>query len=118
MKYFFRIDEALQGSILSWPFTSIPGTEAAVKGAIAGLAAQIFTTPLDVARTRIMLQSSVNIGDKYEGNTLLMMTKIVEQEGISALAAGVKPRSLRAIASGAIQFAAIEGSIKAIFKSS
>jgi len=93
----------------------VEGFEAALTGAAAGLVAQVITTPLDVARTRIMSRKD-DVDDGGEnGDNLLrqespitMMNKIVKEEGIEALTKGLAPRSVRAIASGAIQFASYE----------
>lgn len=99
--------------------------EAAITGAVAGLVAQAVTTPLDVARTRIMSsdrggEDGTETDDGAEGgsvkssfiarqdNPISMMEKIVREEGIQALGKGFAPRAVRALASGAIQFASYE----------
>lgn len=92
------------------------GISAAEAGALSGLVAQLTTTPLDVARTRIMVRSkntfvtadnssSVNASSTNIVNVLL---DIVRSEGAGSLWRGVIPRALRAIASGGIQFASYE----------
>ena len=77
------------------------------QGALASLVAQVVTTPLDVARTRMM------INDKETGKeSTAMMSKgifeyaayIGETEGVLALFAGLEPRVVRALVSGGIQF--------------
>jgi len=94
----------------------VEGFEAALKGAAAGLVAQVITTPLDVARTRIMTRKDDDVDDGVENgdnflrqeSPITMMNKIAKEEGIKALGKGLAPRSVRAIASGAIQFASYE----------
>lgn len=94
----------------------IEGFEAAVTGALAGLVAQGLVTPLDVARTRIILRdvnltivlNNADISQNYDSNPFSAMTKIAQDEGILALSAGIIPRSVRALGSGAIQFASYE----------
>lgn len=73
------------------------GAEAALAGACAGLTAQVLTTPLDVVRTNVMANTTTTtVNDMYA------------QGGAQALFRGVKPRAVRAVGSGAIQFASYE----------
>lgn len=112
-QYSWHLDELLKESLKG--YSGVQGVEAAVNGALAGLLAQVVTTPLDVARTRIMIQSNTNTSTEYGGNPLIAVKAIAENEGLTGLTAGITPRALRAVGSGAIQFASIEGTIKAIF---
>ena len=81
------------------------GLQAAVAGASAGLVAQVSTTPLDVMRTRVMVDNKDDaiavLNDAYRD---------------VALFKGVCPRALRAVGSGAIQFATYELTQNAIQK--
>ncbi|EKX46987.1 hypothetical protein GUITHDRAFT_137950 [Guillardia theta CCMP2712] len=81
---------------------------AAVTGALSTIVAQVATTPLDVARNKIMGSNS----DFAKENTLSAMRvlekRIIREEGSGALMLGVTPRILRAILSGAIQFTTYE----------
>ena len=96
----------------------ISGINAAAAGALSGLVAQLTTTPLDVARTRIMIRSkntnttavnpSSTDSDSSSTNIVSVLLDIFRQEGAGALWRGVVPRALRAIASGGIQFASYE----------
>ena len=130
----FLVYEALTTGVLGRQGVSsgrtgqkIEGIEAAVLGAMAGLVSQVLTTPLDVARTRIMtntvpLASASASGessssdeeeeeeeeDERENSTQGALAAIVREEGLGAAFAGIKPRSVRALASGAIQFASYE----------
>jgi|MDTB01.3.fsa_nt_gb solute carrier family 25 S-adenosylmethionine transporter 26 len=72
------------------------GLQAAVAGATAGLVAQVTTTPLDVVRTRVMVDEDDPVkvfSDCYRDGSLFK---------------GIRPRALRAVGSGAIQFASYE----------
>jgi hypothetical protein len=113
----FLAYESLTSSLLGRTGTSsgkkgekIGGLEAAAVGAVAGLASQIVTTPLDVARTRIMTATVPGSGkeQQQEQSALGALAAIVDKEGIASAFSGLKPRSARALASGAIQFAAYE----------
>lgn len=78
------------------------GAEAAVAGACAGVSAQVLTTPLDVTRTNIMSQN------RTSSAATASLTDIYREGGPQALFRGVGPRAVRAIGSGAIQFASYE----------
>jgi len=79
----------------------VEGLNSAVSGALAGLTSQIITSPLDVARTRIMIypESSEN-----KRNTFKTIQTIQKNEGTLALFSGIAPKILRAILGGGIQF--------------
>jgi len=103
----FLAYEALTTSLLGRQGTSsglkgerIEGFEAAAVGALAGLVSQVVTSPLDVARTRIM----TNTVPSASSSPVSALAAIVEREGVAAAFAGLAPRSARALASGAIQF--------------
>ena len=83
----------------------VQGIDAAVAGALAGLVSQTLTTPLDVARTRLMTSS---VERAAPDNSLEMMASIAQMEGAQTLFSGLTPRAVRAIASGAIQFVSVE----------
>jgi len=123
----FLVYEALTTGVLGRQGVSsgrtgqkIEGIEAAVLGAMAGLVSQVFTTPLDVARTRIMTNTVplTSSSEEQEGegkgegegekSTQGALAAIVREEGLGAAFSGIKPRSVRALASGAIQFASYE----------
>ena len=87
--YEIILDEVLEGK-------KTKGLQAAIAGASAGLVAQVTTTPLDVIRTRVMVSQNnagVVLTDTFCNGTLFK---------------GVCPRALRAVGSGAIQFASYE----------
>lgn len=78
----------------------LPAAEAAVCGSVAGAISAALTTPLDVAKTRIMLSNSGSSSSsgsssqqRYSG-TLATLGKIASQEGFAALFRGVAPRTL------------------------
>ena len=79
---------------------SLTPVEAAIGGAIAASTAQAIATPLDVARVRIMTSDATGVVDT--------MRDIADNEGGGALYAGIAPKVVRAIASGAIQFSTYE----------
>jgi len=72
--------------------------EAAALGSLSTIVAQVFTTPLDVARNRIM-RSSNTAGEKggkdkdySKESSPSAMKRIFEEEGASALMLGLTPR--------------------------
>jgi solute carrier family 25 S-adenosylmethionine transporter 26 len=81
----------------------------AMYGAISTGIAQLVTTPLDVARNRIMAEVNKDDGsDSPKENYVVRLAKIAEEEGAAALFAGTTPRIAKAMLSGALQFAAYE----------
>lgn len=100
-------------------------------GAIAGAAAtaisQAITTPLDVVRTRVMLNAtselpadSRRIDEVFITRYLDELRQIYRDEGAAGLFAGLIPRIGKAVLSGFIQFGSYEfskGSMSNIFSS-
>jgi len=87
--------------------------EAAITGALSSATAQIFSTPLDVARTRILTRKKVKEGssmkeEENDKNLPQVLIQIAKEEGVGALFAGVSTRILRSLGSGAIQFSSYE----------
>ena len=97
-------------------------SQGAIAGAAATAVAQLITTPLDVVRNRIMMDSRKDSGGttksevashtKAEPATpttyLNTLVEIGRNEGVAGLMAGATPRVGKAILSGAIQFATYE----------
>jgi len=79
--------------------------ESAAFGALSAAIAQGVSTPLDVARTKIMLAPA----DQEAANVLSVLADVAANEGVSGLYAGVSPKVVRAVASGALQFSVLEG---------
>ncbi|CAL1271582.1 unnamed protein product [Larinioides sclopetarius] len=75
-------------------------------GAVAGGIAAGITTPLDVAKTRIMLAKKGTMA--ASGNILPVMREIWFEKGLSGLFSGVCPRVLWISIGGAIFFGAYE----------
>ncbi|XP_020554566.1 S-adenosylmethionine carrier 1, chloroplastic/mitochondrial isoform X1 [Sesamum indicum] len=78
--------------------------ENAIIGAFAGALTGAITTPLDVIKTRLMVQGSAN---QYKGFFDCVQT-IVREEGPSALLKGVGPRVLWIGIGGSIFFGVLE----------
>ncbi|GJD09172.1 Putative mitochondrial carrier protein PET8 [Galdieria sulphuraria] len=76
--------------------------QSATCGSIAGAVAAAFTTPLDVAKTRLMLQNS-----PYRGIASTIL-RIAKEEGIPCLFSGIVPRVLWIGLGGAIFFGSFE----------
>ncbi|KAK4760949.1 hypothetical protein SAY87_005842 [Trapa incisa] len=78
--------------------------ENAIIGAFAGALTGAITTPLDVIKTRLMVQGSAN---KYRGVFDCVQT-IVQEEGSSAFLKGIGPRVLWIGIGGSIFFGVLE----------
>uniref|UniRef100_A0A7S4LJG0 ADP,ATP carrier protein n=1 Tax=Eutreptiella gymnastica TaxID=73025 RepID=A0A7S4LJG0_9EUGL len=83
--------------------------ESAIGGGLSGAMAAVITTPLDVVRTRIMTQG----GEKYS-SFADCARKTVDEDGWSALFAGLGPRVTSRLLGGAIQFSSYELSQRAL----
>lgn len=96
------------GRLLERDLTSL---EAAGCGSAAGAFAALVTTPLDVAKTRLMLGRDKE-GVPYRGalNTLLR----VRREGMAALFAGAAPRVTWIGIGGFVFFGAYEAAMRAL----
>jgi hypothetical protein len=69
------------------------------------MAAQGVSTPLDVARTRIMTLPA----DQPAPGVLATLKAVADEEGLRGLYAGLAPKVARALVSGALQFSVLEG---------
>lgn len=83
--------------------TKLSTLEAAIAGALSAASAQSVATPLDVARTRIMTGEAA-----ADSNSVSLIRQIASEEGVAALFAGLSPKVVRALLSGAIQFSSYE----------
>ncbi|GAB5353835.1 hypothetical protein AAMO2058_000068200 [Amorphochlora amoebiformis] len=81
--------------------------ESGMCGAVAGAIAATLTTPLDVAKTRLMLRSTDRYGRQYAG-TFDTIARIVQQDGVRALFSGVAPRIQFNVLGGLVFFSAYE----------
>ncbi|KAH6911509.1 S-adenosylmethionine transporter [Coprinopsis sp. MPI-PUGE-AT-0042] len=85
----------------------LPAYEAALCGSVAGGIAAAATTPLDVLKTRVMLDTRTSSNQSLP--TLgTRLTTIISTEGWRALFAGVVPRTLWISAGGAVFLGAYE----------
>ncbi|KAJ8440985.1 hypothetical protein Cgig2_020014 [Carnegiea gigantea] len=84
--------------------------ENAVIGAFAGALTGAITTPLDVIKTRLMVQGSAN---QYKGIFDCVRT-IVQEEGAPALLKGIGPRVLWIGIGGSIFFGVLESTKRAL----
>jgi solute carrier family 25 S-adenosylmethionine transporter 26 len=60
-------------------------------GSVAGGFAAAITTPLDVVKTRLMVQSSVPAAERYSG-VWDGLVRIAKEEGVATLFSGIVPR--------------------------
>ncbi|KAK9899236.1 mitochondrial carrier [Cystobasidium minutum MCA 4210] len=97
----------------------LPATQAAICGSIAGGIAAALTTPLDVAKTRIML--SVRNGSSetipYSSNFITTMSRIAREEGFKTLFRGIVPRVTWISIGGAIFLGVYERAKQTLMRS-
>ncbi|XP_078399800.1 mitochondrial S-adenosylmethionine carrier protein isoform X1 [Cetorhinus maximus] len=78
-------------AVWSWKQNhAVDSWQAAVCGAFAGALAAVITTPLDVAKTRIMLAKTGTT--TASGKVLPVLSNIWKMQGISGLFSGIVPR--------------------------
>ncbi|KAA1466580.1 S-adenosylmethionine transporter [Dentipellis sp. KUC8613] len=92
---------------------SLHAYEAAVCGSVAGGIAAAATTPLDVLKTRVMLDLRDTTHPSYP-SPLARLREIHGSEGVRALFAGVVPRTLWISAGGAVFLGVYEWTISII----
>jgi solute carrier family 25 S-adenosylmethionine transporter 26 len=90
--------------------------EGATAGSIAGSIASALTTPLDVAKTRIMLEKPVEGQAKKYVGTVQTLTSIAQEEGVLALYKGIVPRVTWITIGGFIFFGAYESAQAVLWK--
>jgi solute carrier family 25 (mitochondrial S-adenosylmethionine transporter), member 26 len=112
----FAVYEALRAAYLKRTGKNAPnGIESGVLGALAGGFAAGVTTPADVIKTRMMTQSSPGVTVRYTG-VRDCFTRIVREEGASALFSGIGPRVAWMVLGGSIFFAAYEKTKSLLWK--
>ncbi|KAH8109289.1 mitochondrial carrier [Phellopilus nigrolimitatus] len=87
--------------------------EAAVCGSVAGGVAAALTTPLDVLKTRTMLDRR-KMSEKDVPSLVVRFREIYVKEGMKALFSGVVPRTLWISAGGAVFLGAYEWTVQTL----
>lgn len=85
---------------------NVDSWQSALCGGIAGGFAGALTTPLDVAKTRIMLAHHEDVAAKGHIDKVLRI--VYQHQGLSGLFAGVVPRTLSISAGGVVFFGVYE----------
>lgn len=80
--------------------------ESSLAGSVAGMVAAAITTPLDVAKTRIMLETG------RKSTIYSVLWRIGKEEGVKRLYSGILPRSAWMGIGGLIFFFGYEFSLK------
>mmetsp|Transcript_60255 Transcript_60255/g.143608 ORF Transcript_60255/g.143608 Transcript_60255/m.143608 type:complete len:289 (+) Transcript_60255:69-935(+) len=89
--------------------------QGATCGSIAGAIASASTTPLDVAKTRIMLEKVPEGGEKRYRGTIQTLSAIHSEEGFAALFRGIVPRVSWITVGGFVFFGAYEWAQKLLW---
>jgi len=101
----FPIWERMKKEIGNWQGRPTAPWQGALCGSISGAFAAAVTTPLDVAKTRIMLGQSSSSG--FAGT----ITNVYKEEGFKACFSGVAPRTFWIGLGGFVFFGAYEQSV-------
>jgi len=112
----FPIYEQFKKSWSSWQGYETSAIQGAACGSVAGAIAGGLTCPLDVAKTRIMLEiPAEGVARRYTG-TLQTLSIIKSEEGMAGLFKGLAPRVTWITIGGFIFFGAYESAQKGLRK--
>jgi len=112
----FPIYEQFKKSLAAWQGSETSAIQGAACGSAAGAIAGGVTTPLDVAKTRIMLEKpEEGVAKRYTG-TVAALKILHAEEGVAGLFKGFGPRVTWITIGGFIFFGAYEGAQKALWK--
>lgn len=107
----FPLWERLKKEIATWQGRETSPWQGALCGSLSGGFAAAITTPLDVAKTRIMLGQS-------DAGFVGTIQKVFQNEGFGAIFSGVAPRTFWISLGGFVFFGAYEQSVVLMRKSS
>mmetsp|Transcript_44646 Transcript_44646/g.128114 ORF Transcript_44646/g.128114 Transcript_44646/m.128114 type:complete len:276 (+) Transcript_44646:60-887(+) len=113
----FPIYEAFKKTWKEWQGHDTNPVQGAACGSVAGALAGALTTPLDVAKTRIMLESPVEGQARRYVGTYQTLSIIFKDEGATALFKGLAPRVTWITIGGFIFFGAYEQATQLLWKS-
>lgn len=112
----FPIYEGFKKAWSAWQSAETTPVQGAMCGSVAGAIAGAVTTPLDVAKTRIMLERTTEDGVKRYSGTVNTLSLIAKEEGFPALFNGIAPRVFWITIGGFIFFGAYEKSTSMLFR--
>lgn len=111
----FPIYERLKQKWAAYQGSPTSAVQGACCGSVAGALAGACTTPLDVAKTRIMLENPAPGQPKKYAGTWQSVSLIAKEEGSSALFKGIAPRVTWITLGGFIFFGAYETATKLLW---
>lgn len=112
----FPIYEQLKKSWAGWQGSETNPVQGAACGSVAGSIAAALTCPLDVCKTRIMLEKVEEGAARRYSGTMTTLKIIHAEEGVPGLFKGLSPRVMWISIGGFIFFGAYEGAQKALWK--
>jgi len=112
----FPIYEWFKSTWQTWQGKETNPIQGAACGSIAGAFAGAVTTPLDVCKTRIMLEKPAEGQAKKYTGTVATLTSIAKEEGGAALFKGLAPRVTWITIGGFIFFGAYEQATQGLFR--
>lgn len=98
--------------IQGYPTTAIQG---ACCGSLAGSIAGAATCPLEVAKTRIFIDSSTPAADRRYVGTIQTLRTVAQEEGAAALFKGIEPRVFWITLGGFVFFGAYEQATRVLW---
>nr|CAD7455558.1 unnamed protein product [Timema tahoe] len=104
----FPLWEFLKSSWGRWQGTDLSVWQGALCGAVAGGISAAVTTPLDVAKTRIMLAERKQGATREDLRILTTLRNVYAQKGVQGLFAGFTPRVTWITVGGAVFFGVYE----------
>mmetsp|Transcript_5251 Transcript_5251/g.12576 ORF Transcript_5251/g.12576 Transcript_5251/m.12576 type:complete len:275 (-) Transcript_5251:382-1206(-) len=112
----FPIYEAFKKTWSDWQGEETSPVQGAACGSVAGAIAGAITTPLDVCKTRIMLENPAEGQPKRYTGTYTTLAIIGKEEGARALFKGIEPRVMWITIGGFIFFGAYEKATEMLWR--
>ncbi|CAE8667248.1 unnamed protein product, partial [Polarella glacialis] len=111
----FPIYENLKMRWSSYQGSPVGPVQGACCGSVAGAVAGALTTPLDVCKTRIMLENPAEGAARRYTGTIATLKLIAAEEGAAALFKGIQPRVIWITIGGFVFFGAYEATTKQLW---
>jgi len=112
----FPIYEGAKKKWAAWQGSETTALQGACCGSLAGSIAGAVTCPLEVAKTRIFIDSSTPAAERRYKGTIGTLSLVAKEEGTAALFKGIEPRVFWITLGGFVFFGAYEQATRTLWK--